>query len=169
MKEIFTGSLLVHLKTSNNNHHISSTVLHSHHYLFHFIKHSRTVIPKMWIGTQFGTDCKTDKLMIADKENVLSPLETKTDQQMHVYSWVGAHASIHFEGLTKGNLIWLLQAPNKLEKKAALPSWPRKKYWTLWKVKPGHMFTFTHEEANMPQSTVKGNARPAEWLNLKLN
>lgn len=47
-------------------------------------------------------DHKTDQL-IADKANILIPMETKTEQSMHTYLQVVKHASDHFKGQAEGN------------------------------------------------------------------
>lgn len=39
---------------------------------------------KLSVRTQFFVGCETYKL-VAGKENVLSPIETKTEQHMHIY------------------------------------------------------------------------------------
>lgn len=59
-------------------------------------------------GTQFWVGCDTNKL-IANKNKVLSPVETETEKHIHIYLceftyiYSSERVSVHFKGPEKGN------------------------------------------------------------------
>lgn len=88
---------------------------------------------------------------VAVQRILMSPLETKMEQNVCIYSWV---SMFHSKGRPRGMYSWvysskciatrmvliqLKQAPTN-SRQASLPSkLTRKRYWALWKVKLSHM------------------------------
>lgn len=105
--------------------------------------------------------CQTDKLR-ADKENILSSLESETEQRMRAYFRVGDRASVHCKGQAEGNAV-----PPDSSRSQVL-----EEEVTICKLSPmgsetePHMCIYAlvgqHALALM-EGPAKGNATPSEW------